>query len=63
MSTFKDAPIQWVIRRLACDCGGEFEHKFTVKYAEAPYVHVCNQCSGVENMGDIYPKTVWEETK
>jgi hypothetical protein len=44
-----------------CDCGGEFEHKFNISYADKPRTHVCNKCSVVENTVDVYPKTVWRE--
>ena len=61
MSTIKEAPIVWRVLRLICDCGGEFEHKFNIKYADKPFTHVCNQCSAVESMVDVYPKTIWRE--
>jgi hypothetical protein len=61
MSTIKETPITWSVLRLLCDCGGEFEHKFSVKYADKPFTHVCNKCSAVEDMVDVYPKTIWRE--
>jgi hypothetical protein len=44
-----------------CECGGEFEHKFNIKYADKPRTHVCNKCSAIEAHEDVYPKTEWEE--
>ena len=62
MSYKKITPINWRVTRLLCDCGGEFEHKFSVKLAPKPFTHVCNKCSALEAMEEIYPLTVWEET-
>ena len=44
-----------------CDCGGEFQHKFSVKYKAKPFTHVCDKCNAVDEMESIYPKQVWEE--
>ena len=61
MSKIKETDITWQVHRLMCDCGGEFEHKFNIKYADKPFTHVCNQCSAVQDTADIYPKTIWRE--
>jgi len=44
-----------------CDCGGEFQHKFSIKYKANPFTHVCDKCNAVEDTDAIYPKTVWRE--
>ena len=59
MSHVTVAPITWKVERLMCDCGGEYQHKFSVKYKAKPFTHVCNECNAVEETEDIYPKTVW----
>ena len=61
MSHLKESTITWRVQRLLCECGGEFEHKFNVSYADKPRTHVCNKCSAVENVEHVYPRTVWEE--
>jgi len=61
MSFIKINPITWRIHRLKCDCGGEFEHKFNVSYAEKPRTHVCNRCDAIEDHEYVYPRTVWED--
>ena len=61
MSTLTSSPIKWLVTRMMCECGGEFEHKFNVSYADKPRTHVCNKCSAIEAHEDVYPKTVWEE--
>lgn len=61
MSTIKEAPIQWKVQRLMCDCGGEFTIRFTVKDRPRPYTHVCSGCSALQDLEIQYPKTVWEE--
>ena len=61
MSYITTKPIAWQVHRLLCDCGGEFEHKFNVSYADKPRTHVCNKCSAIEDHADVYPKTVWQE--
>jgi len=61
MSYVTIKPIEWKVHRLMCDCGGEFEHKFNISYADKPFTHVCNKCSAIENHEHVYPKTVWEE--
>ena len=61
MSYLRTKPVEWKVHRLMCECGGEFEHKFSIKYADKPFTHVCNKCSSVENMEDIYPKPKWME--
>jgi hypothetical protein len=50
-----------VVERLMCDCGGEFQHKFSVKYKTNPFTHVCDKCNAIEETDAIYPKTVWSE--
>jgi hypothetical protein len=55
------APIKWKVERLMCDCGGEYQHKFSVKYKVKPFMHVCDKCSSIEETADVYPKTVWVE--
>lgn len=61
---FKTTPISWNVVRMYCGCGGEFEHKFSTKYKEKPFTHVCNKCSALEDAAHIYPKTEWiEEAK
>jgi hypothetical protein len=47
-------------RNMMCECGGEFEHKFSVKYKDNPFTHVCNKCSALEETDAIYPKTEWQ---
>jgi len=44
-----------------CDCGGEYQHKFSVSYKDKPFTHVCDKCSSVEETVNIYPKPVWVE--
>ena len=61
MSHITTKPIAWQVYRLMCECGGEFEHKFNISYADKPRTHVCNKCSELEAHEDVYPKTVWEE--
>ena len=61
MSNVTVSPITWVVERLMCDCGGEFQHKFSVKYKDKPFTHVCDKCSLVEETVDVYPKPVWVE--
>ena len=61
MSSIKTVPITWKVERLMCDCGGEYQHKFSVKYKAKPFTHVCDKCGLVEETVDIYPKTVWVE--
>ena len=61
MSTIKTSPVTWVVERLMCDCGGEFQHKFSVKYKTNPFTHVCDKCNAIEDTDAIYPKTVWRE--
>jgi len=61
MISIKESPIKWRVQRMMCSCGGEFEHKFNVSYADLPHTHVCNKCFAIENAGSIYPKTVWDE--
>ena len=61
MSSIKTLPITWTVQRLMCDCGGEFQHKFSVKYKAKPFTHVCDKCNAVYEMESIYPKQVWEE--
>ena len=63
MSTIKESNIKWVVQRLMCECGGEFEHKFNVNYADLPFAHVCNKCDVMEKTDKVYPSTVWEEVK
>ncbi len=57
----KTAPITWTVQRLMCDCGGEYQHKFSIKYKATPFMHVCDKCNSVKEMEDVYPKTVWVE--
>ena len=61
MSIFKTEPIKWSVTRMLCECGGEFEHKFSTKYKDKPFTHVCNKCNLVEDMEAVYPKTQWHE--
>ena len=61
MSKIKENKIDWLVQRLLCECGGEFEHKFSVNYAPLPFTHVCSKCSVVEEAEYIYPRTVWED--
>ena len=61
MSTFKTEPIKWSVTRMMCECGGEFEHRFTVKYKDNPFTHVCNKCNALEDTDVIYPKTKWHD--
>ena len=61
MSSIKTSPVTWKVERLRCDCGGEFRHKFSVKYKANPFTHVCDKCNAIEETDSIYPKTVWEE--
>jgi hypothetical protein len=63
MSYIKETPIQWKVQRLMCGCGGEFEHKLNVKYANEPFLHACNQCGEQANKEHVYPRTVWGETE
>ena len=63
MSHITTKPIAWQVHRLMCECGGEFEHKFNVSYADKPRTHVCNKCSAIEAHEDVYPKTVWKEVE
>jgi len=63
MSFVKINPITWRVHRLKCDCGGEFEHKFSVKYQPKPFTHVCNKCSVTENHEHIYPRALWEDAE
>lgn len=63
MSSIKTAPITWNVERLMCDCGGEFQHKFSVKYKAKPFTHVCGRCNSIEDTDAIYPKTVWAENQ
>lgn len=60
MSTFTSSPIKWSVTKMMCECGGEFAHKFSVKYKDNPFTHVCNKCSAVEDANNIYPKTEWQ---
>ena len=61
MSKFISSPIQWSVRRRLCECGGEFEHKFSVKYKDNPFTHICNRCDAIEDTNIIYPKTEWHK--
>ena len=61
MSTIKESNIKWTVQRLMCECGGEFEHKFNISYADLPFTHVCNKCNVIENTDKVYPNTVWQE--
>ena len=61
MSVIKTTPVTWVLERLMCDCGGEFCHMHSVKYADKPFIHACDKCSLVENTTSIYPKTTYKE--
>jgi hypothetical protein len=61
MITIKETPVTWRVQRMMCECGGEFEHKFNISYADSPHTHVCNKCFAVENAGHIYPRTIWTE--
>ena len=63
MSTLTSSPIKWSVTRMMCECGGEFEHKFSVKYKDNPSIHVCNKCSAIEEKDAIYPKTEWQVVK
>lgn len=63
MSFVKINPITWRVHRLKCDCGGEFEHKFSVKYQPKPFTHVRNKCDAIEDHEYVYPRTVWEDTE
>jgi hypothetical protein len=63
MSTLTSSPIKWLVTRMMCECGGEFEHKFSVKYKDNPFIHVCNKCSAIEEKDAIYPKTEWQVVK
>lgn len=60
----KEFPITWVVQRLMCKCGGEFQHRFTIKTGgniQTPHTHVCNKCSALEQTSVAYPVTVWRE--
>jgi hypothetical protein len=46
---------------MMCECGGEFEHRFSVKYKDNPFTHICNKCNALEDMEAVYPKTQWHE--
>lgn len=63
MSVFTSSPIKWSVTRMMCDCGGEFEHKFSVKYKDNPFTHICNKCNALEEKDAIYPKTEWQVAK
>lgn len=59
MSTIVETPIVWRAQRLICECGGEYEHRLNIKYADKPFVHACNKCGAQENTKHVYPRTVW----
>ena len=54
-------PIVWDVERLMCECGGEFEHTLNTKNVDLPHLHVCNNCTMVEDTAVIYPHPVWRE--
>ena len=61
MSSIKTVPVTWTVQRLMCDCGGEFQHKFSIKYKAKPFTHVCDKCNSIEEMESIYPMTIYQE--
>jgi hypothetical protein len=61
MSSIKTVPVTWTVQRLMCDCGGEFQHKFSIKYKAKPFVHVCDRCNATEDTESIYPMTTYQE--
>jgi hypothetical protein len=63
MSFITTKPIEWQVHRLMCECGGEFKHVMNINYADKPFAHACDQCGLQDNTVNVYPKTVWEETK